>query len=210
MVQIEIDQEPQRRGRPRRYDPETALHQSMRAFWRKGYAATSLYDIAAATGMNRPSLSAAFGDKHALYLRTLRSYWDAKFVAMDAALSAEALEEALLAAYDSALSVYFSGDDGAVGCFVLGTALAEALDDVEVRSVIDAGFRKLDAGFAARFRQAREAGELEPTADTEALAVLACATMQTLAIRARAGMPEDELREIARKAVYAICRSPAA
>jgi len=207
---MEIDKKPQRRGRPRRYDYETALQQSMRTFWRKGYAGTSLYDIVAATGMNRPSLSAAFGDKHALYLKTLRSYWDAKFVAMEEALGAEALEEALLRAYDSALSVYFSGDDGAVGCFVLGTALAEALGDAEVRAIIDAGFRKLDAGFDARFRQAREAGELEPAADTGALAVLACATMQNLAIRARAGVPEDELRDIARKAAYAICRSAGA
>ena len=56
-----------RRGRPRAYDPETALSQAMAVFWDAGYAATSLDDLSAATGMNRPSLYGAFGDKHALY-----------------------------------------------------------------------------------------------------------------------------------------------
>lgn len=206
MAKIETNGRPRRRGRPRAYNSETALRLAMRAFWKNGYAGTSLYDIVAATGMNRPSLNAAFGDKRALYLKTLRGYWDAKFVAMNEALGAGSLEEGLLRVYDSALSVYFSGNDGPVGCFVLGTALTEALNDAEIRAIIDAGFRKLDAGFEERFRQARDRGELTPDADTHALAVLACATMQSLAIRARAGVPEDELRLIAQRAARAICR----
>jgi AcrR family transcriptional regulator len=202
---VQISDEPRRRGRPRGFDRDRVLHQVMRTFWKGGYAGTSLDDISAATGLGRPSLSAAFGDKRALYLTALRSYWDAKFVAMGEALNVEGLEEALLRAYDAALSVYFSGEDGPLGCFVLGTALTEALDDAEVRAIIDVGFRKLDAGFEARFRLAREMGEIKPAADICALAVLACATMQTLAIRARAGMPEDELRDVARIAAHTIC-----
>src|SRR5262249_13831611 len=55
------------RGGPRQYDPELALAKAAAAFWKHGYAATSLDDLAAATGMNRPSLYAAFGDKRDLY-----------------------------------------------------------------------------------------------------------------------------------------------
>src|SRR6185369_14365832 len=63
-----------RRGRPRAYDPEAALAQAMATFWDAGYAATSLDDLAAATGMNRPSLYGAFGDKRALYRQAIASY----------------------------------------------------------------------------------------------------------------------------------------
>jgi hypothetical protein len=62
-----------------------------------------------------------------------------------------------------------------------------------------------DADFEARFRTARERGELKHDADPAALAVLASATMHTIAIRARAGARRAELREIARKAVSVIC-----
>ena len=41
----------------------------MDVFWKDGFAATSLDDVSAATGLNRPSLYGAFGDKRALYLQ---------------------------------------------------------------------------------------------------------------------------------------------
>ena len=65
-------QEAVKRGRPRAYDPDAALKAARDVFWVKGYAATSLDDIAEATGMNRPSLYAAFGDKEAIYLAALK------------------------------------------------------------------------------------------------------------------------------------------
>src|SRR2546423_14715860 len=70
--------EPERklRGRPRAYDPQVALARAAEVFWKAGYAGTSLDDLVAATGMNRPSLYAAFGDKRALYLKTLEHYRD--------------------------------------------------------------------------------------------------------------------------------------
>jgi hypothetical protein len=155
--------------------------------------------------MNRPSLRAAFGDKHALYLKALHAYWDFKFAAMREALSGRNLEEALMRAYEMALSVYFSEEDRARGCFVVGTAITEAVEDPEIRRIVAAGLQRLDADFEARFRLAREAGELKEGVDPEALAVLASATMHTIAVRARAGAPRDELRKLARKAVSVIC-----
>src|SRR5260370_12866313 len=61
-------------GRPRAYGPEIALERAMEAFCDGGFSGTSLDDLSAGRGMNRPSLYAAFGGKHALYLKTLESY----------------------------------------------------------------------------------------------------------------------------------------
>ena len=63
-----------RRGRPRAYDPAVAMRQARDTFWRGGYAATSLEDLSAGMGMNRPSIYAAFGDKRALYLQAVTEY----------------------------------------------------------------------------------------------------------------------------------------
>jgi hypothetical protein len=91
----------------------------------------------------------------------------------------------------------------------MGTAVTEAVEDPEIRESLAAGLRTIDADFEARFRIARERGELPDDADPAALAFLASAAMQTIAIRARAGMPRAELRELARKAVTIICGRPA-
>jgi AcrR family transcriptional regulator len=206
MVQKKTEAESRRRGRPRAYDPQTALRQVTDTFWKAGYSATSLDDISAATGMNRPSLYTAFGDKHALYLEALAEYWRISLAATREALADDRpLDEALMCAYEAALSIYFSGEGNPRGCFVMGTAVTEAVMDPDIRESLAAGLRTIDADFGARFRVACERGELKDDADPAALAFLASATMQTIAIRARAGVPRAELREIARKAVTMIC-----
>src|SRR5580700_8840139 len=66
--------EPRRRGRPRAYQPEIALGKALDLFRKDGFAATSLDDLSAATGMNRPSLYGAFGDKRELYIKSYQRY----------------------------------------------------------------------------------------------------------------------------------------
>ena len=65
---------PKRRGRPRAYEPEVALGKALDLFRKDGFAATSLDDLSAATGMNRPSLYGAFGDKRELFIKSYRRY----------------------------------------------------------------------------------------------------------------------------------------
>ncbi|WP_164045375.1 TetR family transcriptional regulator, partial [Serratia marcescens] len=49
---------PRGRGRPRKFDQEAALRAALQRFRTLGYANTSLDELAAATGVNRPSLYA--------------------------------------------------------------------------------------------------------------------------------------------------------
>ncbi|MDR3522089.1 MAG: TetR/AcrR family transcriptional regulator [Acidocella sp.] len=198
---------PTRRGRPRAYNPQTALQLATDRFWRGGYSGTSLDQLCAETGMNRPSLYAAFGDKHTLYLKALEGYWQLSLKAIREALADDGkpLKEALLRAYDAQLAIYFAGDESPRGCFVIGTAITEAVEDVEIRNSLAAGLAMLDADFEVRLQVAHERGELQAGADPTALATLASAVLHTIAIRARAGIPRVELREIARKAVNVIC-----
>ncbi len=46
----------------------------MLVFWRKGYLGASLSDLTKAMGINRPSLYAAFGNKHSLFRKALDCY----------------------------------------------------------------------------------------------------------------------------------------
>jgi AcrR family transcriptional regulator len=197
---------PKKLGRPRAYDPEAALAQAIETFWTTGYAATSLSDLSDATDMNRPSLYAAFGDKHALYLKALDRYWQLGHAAMHEALSRDRpLGEGLMQVYRKALNMYFSGKGRPRGCFAIGTATTESVEDPEIRAALAQGLRALDKAFEARIRAARDSGELHSPHDPAALAMLASATLHTIAIRARAGTGRAELEAIARGAVAIIC-----
>jgi AcrR family transcriptional regulator len=61
-------------GRRRSFDEAQALETAMRVFWRRGYQGTSLSDLTAALGINKPSLYAAFGNKEQLFARALAHY----------------------------------------------------------------------------------------------------------------------------------------
>src|ERR1700740_396023 len=75
-------------GRPRALDADEALDRALEVFWRQGYEGTSLSDLTAAMGINRPSLYAAFGNKEQLFRRALNRY-----LSGPAACVGEALKE---------------------------------------------------------------------------------------------------------------------
>jgi AcrR family transcriptional regulator len=201
-----VQKEQKRRGRPPAYVPEVALARATKAFWDSGFAATSLDDLAAATGMNRPSLYGAFGDKHALYLKALSAYWEAGRSGMTEALAPERpLREGLRRVYTVALDLYFPSKGQPRGCFLIGTATTEAMRDADVRATLAEALREIDEAFEARLRLAQAGGELAADADPRTLAQLAAATLHTLALRSRAGESRAELETLADGAVALIC-----
>ena len=195
-----------RRGRPREYDPDQALNRAADLFWRNGYAAVSLDDIARATGMNRPSLAAAFGDKRSLYLRTLERYRDAsRAQAVELLSISKSLRAFLRRFYAAAIDIYLAGEDVALGCYSIGTAATQAATDPEVRRFLSDSIRGTDAFLTDLFRSAAKRGELHSNANPAGRARVATATLHTLAIRARAGAPRGDLRDIVNAAVGLLC-----
>src|SRR5262249_41974606 len=103
---------------------------------------------------------------------------------------------------------YFGGKDGPRGCFAIGTATTEAVRDPKIRALLAEGFQIIDDAFAARIRFARDHGDLPKGADPAALAMLASATLHTLAIRSRAGASRSTLEAMADATVHLICGPP--
>jgi AcrR family transcriptional regulator len=198
--------EPKRRGRPRAYEPDVALGKALDLFRKDGLAATSLDDLSAATGMNRPSLYGAFGDKRELYIKSYQRYrTDARAAMIEIFRGEIPIRERLKRIFAAALDIYLSGEFGPRGCFTVMTAASEAVADPEIRAMVLDGFSELDKAFASCFRRAREKGELPSSADPTVLAQLASATIHTIAIRARAGVPRKELETIVKGAIAMIC-----
>ena len=190
------------RGRPRNYDPQSALRRALETFWTYGYSRTSLDDLSAAMGMNRPSLYAAFGDKQALYLRALESYWDQALQAMrDLLARDEPLSDALMRIYDSALSLYCPSAGAPRGCFGISTAAVESLAEPRIRAVFESGLRRIDKEFERRIALSVKRGELPANTDPRTLAEIAAAILHTMAIRSRYGASRKELRGLAVRTV---------
>lgn len=177
----------------------------METFWAAGFTGTSLDDLAAATGMNRPSLYAAFGDKKSIYLKSLDLYTESLRKVLIAILEADrSLADGLIAFYEGGIELYMSGEKGPRGCFVSCTAPAEAAVDEDIKAALSGVLGEIDHGLELLYRQAQKRGEISREADAAALARLAGAVLHSLALRARAGASRAELQAIALEAAKTI------
>lgn len=195
-----------KRGRPRAFDAKVTLEKAREVFWDRGFAGTSLDTLSAATELNRPSLYGAFGDKEDLYLNVLEGYraesMDGLADALDPSLP---LRENLARVYSSALDIYLHGETAARGCFLIGTATAEAIQHERVREVLNRSLNDFDGEIEKRMRLAMVRGELPDGSDVNMLARLASAVMHSLAVRARAGDSRERLEVLAQSGVDMIC-----
>src|SRR6202051_1813741 len=98
---------PKRRGRPRAYQPDIALGKALDLFRKGGFAPPSLDDLSAATGMTRPSLYGAFGDKRELYIKSYARYRDdARSVMQEIFREEMPIRKRLERIYAAALDIY--------------------------------------------------------------------------------------------------------
>ena len=181
---------------------EIALGKALELFRKGGFAATSLDDLSAATGMNRPSLYGAFGDKRELYIKSYQRYRDdARAAMIDIFREELPIRKRLERIYAVALDIYLAGEIPAR--LLYG-------DDGGVRSggrsARSAPWCWKDFPNSTRPSRtasalAKEKGELPASSDPDVLAQLASATIHTIAIRARAGVPRKELEAIVKGAI---------
>jgi AcrR family transcriptional regulator len=194
------------RGRPREFDEAIVLDKALDAFWNAGFEATSLDDLAAATGLARASIYAAFGDKEALYLRTLEHFLNRmRALFAEAFLNGESLVEALTSFYLKSIALYFRGARPR-GCLVMCTAAASAVSQPTIREAMALALRATDDAFLSAFQQGRQKGEVSPQADLPLLAGLASAVLQSIALRARSGESRRRLESFARNVASMLCK----
>ncbi len=142
-------------ARPRSFDPDEALDLARDVFWQKGFQGTSLDDITAATGLAKPSLYAAFGDKNALFLKVLDRYHErivanAERVLKEGPSARDAIERWL-----SGFVPFCSGIKGSRGCLSVNAAADGAADQKQVRDRIQRFNRKLEELLRNRLRADR-------------------------------------------------------
>ena len=190
------------RGRPRAFVTAEVLDRVRTVFLEKGFAAASVDELAAAAGLNRPSLYAAFGDKEQLYIATLRFYGEKSVEGLDAVLAGPGtIEQRLSKVYKLAIDLY-TAPPHRPGCMIVGTAAVESPTHPKIAAVANELLAAIEKSLARAFTAA-DLGRDPPPA---ARARMAGAIMHSIAIRARLGTKPADLRAFAASMVPVICR----
>jgi TetR/AcrR family transcriptional regulator, transcriptional repressor for nem operon len=189
-------------GRPREFDERAVLDAAQTAFRTHGYAGTSLQDLMDATGLGKGSLYAAFGDKHALYLRALDDYASSSVRGVGEALERRPALEALR---EHLLGVARSSAAGP-SCLLASSTAELAGVDADVGQRVQEAVRTLEGCFARAVARAQAEGDVDPDADPEALGGLLLAVSRGLEALGHAGTPEASLVRTAEAAIAGLPR----
>ena len=187
-------------GRHREFDVEKALDAALCVFWRKGYEGASYADLTEATGVERPALYSAFGNKEALFRRALARYYERYMDFIPEALQLPtAREVAAHILYSSAdLNTRYPNHTGCLGIngAVAGSDEAEPVRQalIDVRAAGETQLRE-------RFERAKAEGDLPETAKPDALAAFVMAVLHGMAVQAKAGFSRDMLDAVAEQAL---------
>lgn len=141
--------------RKKEFDVDLVLDKAMTAFWNRGYEATSLNDLLDCMQIQRASLYNAFGDKHSLFLNTLRKY-DAVYRQTEVVkrMKMASPRQAILGLFQDVVTVVV--EHGARnGCFLINTALELSPHDPEVAEVVRKALTHMEQKF---FRKMIEKG----------------------------------------------------
>lgn len=174
-------------GRPREFDIDAATSRALQVFWAKGYEGTSVPDLVEATGVQRGSLYAAYGSKHALYLAALDRYQvEASGPMVDLVHAVhdggrpvrEAVRELFGVLVDEAVE-----DPDRKGCLMVNAVTERASCDRDVARRGRAAVDGMAEVFTAVLRTGVDRGEFTDDLDVPALAQFLVLAVQGLRVQ---------------------------
>lgn len=182
-----------RRGRPRSFDREAGLDSAIQVFWAKGYEATSVDDLTQQMGIKPPSLYAAFGNKHGLFMQSLDRYAETiGHIPTDAFLNEPDFREAVKALFDKTIQCATTPKRPR-GCLLVSVATEMAASDPAVRAWMSRAYSARVALVAERVGTEQRAGRLPKMPDAASFAKMVVSITHGLVARARIGDSRKEI-----------------
>ncbi len=156
-------------ARPKIYDQDQVLAEAMFTFWFKGYEATGMRDLEAATGLRASSLYNSFGNKETIFVQVLEFYVEKvieprieRYLKQDDPLLG--IEEFFTSCFTD-----LPKEVNGISCLVVNTIAELADKNDAVRAVVKTGQKKITRQFTIAVEQGKDQGRIASDIDTTIL-----------------------------------------
>jgi AcrR family transcriptional regulator len=182
----------------RQFDEDALLEASLKTFWQNGFAATSMIEVAEATGVQRGSLYNAYGDKERLFLLAFERYSSRFLGSVRQALSNPDPAAALTAMFKGMIANMSEGAPSR-GCLTTKTSIELPL----AGKAIEARVKRLNQDLTAVIGDALSTATARRklSCDPEVAADLAVTFARGLAVMERAYRNPQHLEKMAQQFV---------
>ncbi len=171
----------------RKFDEAAVLDTILHVFWDKGYEATSLDDLVAATGVKRQSLYNAFGNKEAMFLHAYEHYLTLLDERMEAAVAQSdgTLHDQVKQILQAFLAAVVDANSPA-GCFLTNAAVEFGCNqDADITCRLKEHFKHVEKMLFDMLKTAQKKGELSKKRDARAIAQFLVASITSIAVAYR-------------------------
>lgn len=182
-------------ARPRGFDRDDVLLRATRLFWRKGYEATTLSEVLAATGLSKSSLYNTFGDKRRLFLEAMGAYRRDRMARLRQALDDGRPGRESIAAFFQEMAERREDSERRLGCMSCNEAVELGPTDAEVQRLVNADFRDLEDAFVAAIARGQADGSITRREDPRRLGRFLTSSLQGLHVLSRAGADAATLED---------------
>jgi TetR/AcrR family transcriptional repressor of nem operon len=183
-------------ARTREFEIDEVLQNAMEAFWKRGYAATSMADIYEATGLKPGSLYAAFKDKEELFRRCFETY-AAHF---RATLPQDRSGLAAIEAWLSLQARLAADDPDRKGCLIINTVTERDIHSAATRALASGRLQEIRDFFTRHLSLAVAAGEARRNLPVEVHADALLGAVVGVMALGRAGADKRLIENVARAA----------
>ena len=165
----------------------------MNAFWSRGYEATSMSDLTAATGLHKASLYQTFGDKHALFVSALKLYFDKTTAAQSDSHNGETNPlNVLRNSVTTTIEQFAEGK----GCLAVNSLIEVAPFDAEIDKILKQFRQRLDRKLMRLVDAAKATGQVLATVDSRDAVRLITVFMHGLSANMASGMSAAKARTL--------------
>lgn len=188
-------------ARPRTFEEPAALDAAIGCFWRHGYEATSVRDLAAAMGIGGTSLYNAFEDKRTLFVRALERYMDGATRERIGRLEASLPPKRAVQRFVGDIVERSVNDPDRRGCFLINSALEVAPHDPELGAEIAKRLGEIEAFFGRAIAAGQADGSIPAEREPRDLARLLLGVVLGIRVLARSKPDRTLLEGVARPAL---------
>ncbi|HSI00557.1 MAG TPA: TetR/AcrR family transcriptional regulator [Reyranella sp.] len=183
------------------FDEERALDSAVDCFWKRGYEATTVRNLADAMKIGGASLYNTYGDKRALFARSLERYADRSMRERIARLESGHRPKQAIRAFMAEIIDRSLKDRDRKGCLLINSALDVAPHDAEIGQVVAGYLDELRAFFRRNIEAAQQEGQVPWAVDAEEISGHLLGVLAGIRVLARTGARRKVLESVARPAL---------
>lgn len=194
--------------RPRSFEEDAALEAAINCFWRQGQEGASVRDLAAEMGINGPSLYNAFGDKQALFARSLDRYVATHVRERITRLEQNAGPRIAITSFFEELLARSIADPEQRGCLLINAAIETPKKDTALTAALHGYLEEIRCFFKRCLERALIAREIPDTIQPDDMSRLLMAVVIGLRVTAKRDSSTATLTGIIRPILTLLDPSP--